>query len=338
MSEILKVENLNVSFKTADGIVHAVDNLSFSLSTGETLAIVGESGSGKSVTASAIMGLLNAGNVEINGNIEVNKTKILTSKDSQVRSIRGKDVAMVFQDPLSALNPYYTVGDQIGEAYLTHHPKAHKEEIKQKVLEVMKKVGIPEVEKRINSYPHEFSGGMRQRVVIAIALINDPKILIADEPTTALDVTVQAQILDLMRELQKQSNTAIILITHDLGVVAEMVDRVLVMYAGRAIEVAKVESIFESPNHPYTKGLLSAVRSLDTEVHAKLETIPGSPPSLLNIPQGCSFNPRCSFKNWVGKKCETEKPELHQIGSNFSACHLSNEDVKRMNNEELPVS
>lgn len=338
MSEILKVENLNVSFKTADGIVHAVDNLSFSLSTGETLAIVGESGSGKSVTASAIMGLLNAGNVEINGNIEVNNTKILTSKDSQVRSIRGKDVAMVFQDPLSALNPYYTVGDQIGEAYLTHHPKANKEEIKQKVLEVMKKVGIPEVEKRINSYPHEFSGGMRQRVVIAIALINDPKILIADEPTTALDVTVQAQILDLMRELQKQSNTAIILITHDLGVVAEMVDRVLVMYAGRAIEVAKVESIFESPNHPYTKGLLSAVRSLDTEVHAKLETIPGSPPSLLNIPQGCSFNPRCSFKNWVGKKCETEKPELHQIGSNFSACHLSNEDVKRMNNEELPVS
>jgi peptide/nickel transport system ATP-binding protein len=338
MSEILKVENLNVSFKTADGIVHAVDNLSFSLSTGETLAIVGESGSGKSVTASAIMGLLNAGNVEINGNIEVNNTKILTSKDSQVRSIRGKDVAMVFQDPLSALNPYYTVGNQIGEAYLTHHPKASKDEIKQKVLEVMKKVGIPEVEKRINSYPHEFSGGMRQRVVIAIALINDPKILIADEPTTALDVTVQAQILDLMRELQKQSNTAIILITHDLGVVAEMVDRVLVMYAGRAIEVAKVDSIFESPNHPYTKGLLSAVRSLDTEVHAKLETIPGSPPSLLNIPQGCSFNPRCSFKNWVGKKCETEKPELHQIGSNFSACHLSNEDVKRMNNEELPVS
>lgn len=338
MSEILKVENLNVSFKTSDGLVRAVDNLSFSLSAGETLAVVGESGSGKSVTASAIMGLLNAGNVEISGNIEVNKTNILTSKDSEVRNIRGKDVAMIFQDPLSALNPYYTVGDQIGEAYLTHHPKASKEEVTKKVFEVMKKVGIPEVEKRIKSYPHEFSGGMRQRVVIAIALINDPKVLIADEPTTALDVTVQAQILDLMRELQKQSNTAIILITHDLGVVAEMVNRVLVMYAGRSIEVANVESIFESPNHPYTKGLLSAVRSLDTEVHAKLETIPGTPPSLLNIPKGCSFNPRCSFKKWVGQKCETEKPELHQIGNNFSACHLSTEDVKRMNNQEMPVS
>ena len=338
MSEILKVENLNVSFKTTDGIVHAVDNLSFSLARGETLAIVGESGSGKSVTASAIMGLLNSGNVEINGKIEINNLSVLNSKDSEIRSIRGKDVAMVFQDPLSALNPYYTVGDQIGEAYKTHHPNASKEEVKQKVLEVMKKVGIPEVEKRINSYPHEFSGGMRQRVVIAIALINDPKILIADEPTTALDVTVQAQILDLMRELQKQSNTAIILITHDLGVVAEMVNKVLVMYAGRAIEVSTVESIFESPNHPYTKGLLSAVRSLDTEVHAKLVTIPGTPPSLLNIPNGCSFNPRCLYKSWVGKKCENEKPELHQIGNNFSACHLSNEEIKRMNNEELPVA
>ncbi len=338
MSEILRVENLNVSFKTSDGIVHAVDNLSFSLSKGETLAIVGESGSGKSVTASAIMGLLNAGNVEINGKIEVNNLNVLKSKDSEIRSIRGKDVAMVFQDPLSALNPYYTVGDQIGEAYKTHHPKASNEEVKQKVFEVMKKVGIPEVEKRINSYPHEFSGGMRQRVVIAIALINDPKVLIADEPTTALDVTVQAQILDLMRDLQKQSNTAIILITHDLGVVAEMVNKVLVMYAGRAIEISKVESIFEAPNHPYTKGLLSAVRSLDTEVHAKLVTIPGTPPSLLNIPKGCSFNPRCSYKTWVGKRCETEKPELHQIGNNFSACHLSNEEIKRMNNEELPVA
>ena len=337
MSEILKVENLNVSFKTADGIVHAVDNLSFSLATGETLAVVGESGSGKSVTASAIMGLLNAGNVEISGNIEVNKTNVLTSKDSEIRSIRGKDVAMIFQDPLSALNPYYTVGDQIAEAYLTHHPKASKDEVNKKVLEVMKKVGIPEVEKRIDSYPHEFSGGMRQRVVIAIALINDPKILIADEPTTALDVTVQAQILDLMRELQKQSNTAIILITHDLGVVAEMVDRVLVMYAGRAIEIANVESIFDSPNHPYTKGLLSAVRSLDTEVHAKLETIPGTPPSLLNIPKGCSFHPRCSFKKLVGQRCENEKPELHQIGTNFSACHLSNEDIRKMNSQETPV-
>ena len=337
MSQILKVENLNVSFKTADGLVHAVDNLSFSLATGETLAVVGESGSGKSVTASAIMGLLNAGNVEISGNIEVNKTNVLTSKDSEIRSIRGKDVAMIFQDPLSALNPYYTVGDQIAEAYLTHHPKANKDEVNKKVLEVMKKVGIPEVEKRIDSYPHEFSGGMRQRVVIAIALINDPKILIADEPTTALDVTVQAQILDLMRELQKQSNTAIILITHDLGVVAEMVDRVLVMYAGRAIEIANVESIFDSPNHPYTKGLLSAVRSLDTEVHAKLETIPGTPPSLLNIPKGCSFHPRCSFKKLVGQRCENEKPELHQIGTNFSACHLSNEDIRKMNSQETPV-
>jgi peptide/nickel transport system ATP-binding protein len=294
---ILEVNNLSVSFNTSDGQVHAVDNLSFNIRAGEVLGIVGESGSGKSVTASAIMGLLTSGNVNLSGSIKFNDFEIVGAKDSEVRKLRGSDIAMVFQDPLSSLNPYYKIGVQIGEAYETHHPDASKAEVRTKVIEVMKKVGIPEAERRIDSYPHEFSGGMRQRVVIAIALINDPKILIADEPTTALDVTVQAQILDLMRDLQKTSNTSIILITHDLGVVAEMVDRVLVMYAGRAVEVSDIKAIFSAPIHPYTKGLLNAVRSLDSAIREKLATIPGTPPSLLNIPQGCAFNPRCFYKN-----------------------------------------
>lgn len=335
---ILEVNNLSVSFQTADGLVHAVDNLSFDLKAGEVLAIVGESGSGKSVTASSIMGLLTAGNVKLTGSIKLNDFEILGAKDSEVRKLRGSDIAMVFQDPLSSLNPYYKVGVQIGEAYETHHPNASQKEVRNKVIEVMRKVGIPEPETRIDSYPHEFSGGMRQRVVIAIALINNPKVLIADEPTTALDVTVQAQILDLMRDLQKTSNTSIILITHDLGVVAEMVDRVLVMYAGRAIEISEVKDIFTSPNHPYTKGLLSAVRSLDTGIRERLETIPGTPPSLLNIPPGCAFNPRCFYQPWVGEKCFTQKPELHEIENGLSACYLSKTDVDRMNKDEKPVA
>ena len=334
----LEIKNLSVSFDTADGKVHAVDNLTFDLKAGEVLAIVGESGSGKSVTASAIMGLLTSGNVNLSGSIKLNEFEIIGAKDSEIRKLRGSDIAMVFQDPLSSLNPYYKIGEQIGEAYQTHHPDASKEEVRNKVIEVMKKVGIPEADKRIDSYPHEFSGGMRQRVVIAIALINDPKVLIADEPTTALDVTVQAQILDLMRDLQKTSNTSIILITHDLGVVAEMVDRVLVMYAGRAVEVSEVKAIFSAPIHPYTKGLLSAVRSLDTGIREKLETIPGTPPSLLNIPQGCAFNPRCFYKSWVGEKCLTLKPELHEIDKGLTACHLSKTDLDRMNKNEMPVA
>ena len=335
---ILEVNNLSVSFNTSDGQVHAVDNLSFNIKAGEVLGIVGESGSGKSVTASAIMGLLTSGNVNLSGSIKLNDFEIVGAKDSEVRKLRGSDIAMVFQDPLSSLNPYYKIGIQIGEAYETHHPDASKAEVRNKVIEVMKKVGIPEAETRIDSYPHEFSGGMRQRVVIAIALINDPKILIADEPTTALDVTVQAQILDLMRDLQKTSNTSIILITHDLGVVAEMVDRVLVMYAGRAVEVNDIKAIFSAPIHPYTRGLLNAVRSLDSAVREKLATIPGTPPSLLNIPQGCAFNPRCFYKQWVGDKCLVQKPELHEIGNGLTACHLSKTDIERMNKDELPVA
>ena len=337
----LEVKNLNVAFPTEDGLVQASNDITFSVARGETLAVVGESGSGKSVTSLAVMGLHDRKRTQISGeailNLDSGPVDVISADEEAVRKLRGKAMSMIFQDPMSALHPYYSIGNQLIEAWSLYN-EGDKAAGKKRAIEMLDLVGIPAASKRVDEFPHQFSGGMRQRVMIAMALINNPSLLIADEPTTALDVTVQAQILDLMRELQKQSNTAIILITHDLGVVAEMVDRVLVMYAGRAIEVAKVESIFESPNHPYTKGLLSAVRSLDTEVHAKLETIPGSPPSLLNIPQGCSFNPRCSFKNWVGKKCETEKPELHQIGSNFSACHLSNEDVKRMNNEELPVS
>ena len=323
---VLSVENLSVVFHTPDGDVVAVNDVSFDLRSGETLGIVGESGSGKSVTASSIMRLNNSNTASTSGSIFVSGVDVLSAQESEVRRIRGSEVAMIFQDPLSALNPYYTVGKQVAEAYLVHHPQAKKAEARSVTLEMLKKVGIPNPEKRIDEFPHQFSGGMRQRIVIAIALINNPKVLIADEPTTALDVTVQAQILDLMKELQTEYNMAIVLITHDLGVIAEAAKDVLVMYGGRVVERSTVDALFSEPTHPYAWGLLGAVNSLGNSGRGALATIAGSPPSLIALPPGCSFNPRCSHASDI---CRTEIPFLRAVGTKGSvtACHLPDGDI-----------
>jgi peptide/nickel transport system ATP-binding protein len=323
---VLSVRNLSVVFHTPDGDVVAVNDVSFDLRSGETLGIVGESGSGKSVTASSILRLNNSSTASTTGSILVSGVDVLSADESEVRRIRGSEVAMIFQDPLSALNPYYTVGKQIAEAYLVHHPEASKADARKVTLEMLKKVGIPNPEKRIDEFPHQFSGGMRQRIVIAIALINNPKVLIADEPTTALDVTVQAQILDLMKDLQVEFNMAIVLITHDLGVIAEAALDVLVMYGGRIVERSTVEALFSEPTHPYAWGLLGAVNSLESSGRGALVTIAGSPPSLIALPPGCSFNPRCSYSSDI---CRTEIPLLRAVGTQGSvaACHLPEGDI-----------
>lgn len=323
---VLSVRNLSVVFHTPDGDVVAVNDVSFDLRSGETLGIVGESGSGKSVTASSILRLNNSSTASTTGSILISGVDVLTADESEVRRIRGSEVAMIFQDPLSALNPYYTVGKQIAEAYLVHHPEASKAGARTVTLEMLKKVGIPNPEKRIDEFPHQFSGGMRQRIVIAIALINNPKVLIADEPTTALDVTVQAQILDLMKDLQTEFNMAIVLITHDLGVIAEVALDVLVMYGGRIVERSTVEALFSEPTHPYAWGLLGAVNSLESSGRGALVAIAGSPPSLIALPSGCAFNPRCADALDV---CRTEVPLLRVVGSqgSVSACHLTDAQI-----------
>ena len=309
---VLSVQNLQVSFTTDDGVVRAVDGVSFDVYAGETVCIVGESGSGKSVMAGSILRLNNSSTATTTGKILLGGVDVLSADESVVRGLRGSEVAMIFQDPMSALNPYYTVGDQIAEAYLVHHPEVSKKDARQVVLQMMIKVGIPSPEKRIDEYPHQFSGGMRQRIVIAIALINSPRLLIADEPTTALDVTVQAQILDLMMDLQKEFGMTILLITHDLGVVAEVAQDVIVMYAGRIVEQSDVEAIFHAPTHQYAWGLF---------------TISGSPPSLISLPEGCAFHPRCVHSLGSGSRCQSEKPVLRPVGNNGSrsACHLADE-------------
>lgn len=321
---LLEVSELRVSFDTPDGIVHAVDGVSFSLDQGRTLGIVGESGSGKSVTSSTIMGLTKTANATVTGSIVLGGHDILGASDAEIRSLRGREMAMVFQDPMSALNPYYTVGAQIGEAYRVHHPKATKKEMADVAVSMMEKVGIPNPLARSRDYPHQFSGGMRQRVVIAIALTNNPRLLIADEPTSALDVTVQAQILELMKSLQEEFGSAIILISHDLGVIAELADEVAVMYAGRMVERSTALELFSAPTHPYTWGLMGAVQSLGLSARGKLETIAGSPPSLINLPPGCAFHPRCTFRDQVGAPCSASRPELRSVGAggSLTACHL----------------
>jgi len=326
---VLSVRNLSVSFNTPDGVVHAVNDVSFDLRAGETLGIVGESGSGKSVTAGSLMRLNNSVTATTTGSVIVNGVDVLNCTEDEVRGIRGQDIAMVFQDPLSALNPYYSVGAQIAEAYKVHHADASKDEVEQVVIDMLTKVGIPHPETRLHQYPHQFSGGMRQRIVIAIALVNKPKVLIADEPTTALDVTVQAQILDLMLDLQRETNMAIILITHDLGVVAEVARDVLVMYGGRVVEKASIDDLFVAPTHPYSWGLLGAVSSLEDLQRGHLKTIAGTPPSLISIPSGCAFHPRCEFYEGVGSRCSSEVPELRTIrtGQSMSACHLDDEQI-----------
>jgi len=290
---LLSVRDLRVGFNTEGGLLQAVGGVSFDLAAGEVLAIVGESGSGKSVTAQTILGLARSPNARIEGTVRLGETDLLGAGDEAMRSVRGDRVAMVFQDPMSSFNPVYRIGKQIGEAIHAHRRGVSKGEARERAVELLDAVGIPDAERRVDAYPHEFSGGMRQRAMIAMALALDPEVLIADEPTTALDVTVQAQILQLIERLNRERGLATILITHDLGVVAETADRVLVMYAGRVVEEGTLEEIFYDPQHPYTWGLLGSLTRLDSERPERLPQIGGVPPSLLDLPAGCSFRPRC---------------------------------------------
>jgi peptide/nickel transport system ATP-binding protein len=324
----LQVEDLKVQFSTEDGVVRAVDGLTFSVERGKTLGIVGESGSGKSVTSLAIMGLHNRKRTAISGKVLVAGRDVVPMPDDQIRRLRGQQIAMIFQDPLTALHPYYTIGRQIIEAYKIHHRGASKAEGRKRAIEMLDRVGIPRPDKRVDQYPHEFSGGMRQRAMIAMALVNDPELLIADEPTTALDVTVQAQILDLINDLQREFNTAVIIITHDLGVVSQVADDVLVMYAGRMAEFGTAQQVLKEPQHPYTWGLLSSVPSLHGDADEDLLPIKGNPPSLINVPPGCAFHPRCRYAMLDGGPCDIEVPPLLPLttpgdAGHLVACHLS---------------
>ncbi|NEA25325.1 ABC transporter ATP-binding protein [Actinomadura bangladeshensis] len=334
-TSFLDVRDLKIHFPTDDGLVKSVDGLSFQLERGRTLGIVGESGSGKSVTSLGILGLHNKRNANVSGEIWLNGKELVNASQSEVRRLRGRDMAMIFQDPLSAMHPFYTVGKQIVEAYRVHNDVS-KQVARKHAIDMLGRVGIPKPDKRVDDYPHQFSGGMRQRAMIAMALSCDPELLIADEPTTALDVTVQAQILDLIRDLQQEFNSAVIMITHDLGVVAELSDDILVMYAGRAAEYAAVEDAFHHPLHPYTWGLLGSMPRLDRERSERLQPIEGSPPSLINVPSGCAFHPRCPYKDLNGDKCTTERPELVELAPGHkAACHLPLEKKREIWNDEI---
>src|SRR5688572_16025147 len=324
---VLEVRDLRTSFRTDDGVVKAVDGISFSVEKGKTLGIVGESGCGKSVTCLSIMGLNNKRSAISSGEALFKGEDLLKMSSRRLRDLRGNDVAMIFQDPMTSLNPVHSIGKQLVEAVLLHRDVS-KSEARARALELLKAVGIPRADRRIDDYPHQFSGGMRQRVMIAMSLINEPDLLIADEPTTALDVTTQAQILNLMHDLQREFDTAIIMITHDLGVVAEIADDVVVMYAGRVAEEGDVDSIFTRPHHPYTWGLLGSLPRLDADVD-RLVQITGQPPSLLNPPRGCRFHPRCPY---VMKVCSEKVPELAGITSDADheqACFLDEETKAR---------
>jgi peptide/nickel transport system ATP-binding protein len=303
---LLEVSDLRVSFATEDGVVRAVDGVSFTVDRGEVVAIVGESGSGKSVSAMTLMGLTRGPNARFEGKALFEGHDLVTAREDELRKIRGAGIAMVFQDPMSSLNPVYRVGTQIVEQIRVHDRRVSKAQAMDRAVELMERVGIPRAAERLRSYPHEFSGGMRQRVMIAMALSNSPRLLIADEPTTALDVTIQAQILDEVRELRSETSAGIILVTHDLGVVADIADRIVVMYAGRVVEQGTLDEIFYDPQHPYTWGLLGSITRIDSDRSVRLPTIPGMPPSLLAPPEGCHFRPRCPF---AFDRC-TEVPEL----------------------------
>jgi peptide/nickel transport system ATP-binding protein len=332
----LEVKDLSVAFPTEDGIVHAVSGVSFTLEREETLAIVGESGSGKSVTSQAIMGLINRKAASIGGEAWLEGVDLIAATDDEIRSLRGSKMAMIFQDPLSSLHPFYTIGRQLVEAARVHQ-KMTKAQAREHAIAMLDRVGIPAPKKRIDDYPHQLSGGMRQRVMIAMALINSPDLLIADEPTTALDVTVQAQILELMRDLQEEFHTAIVLITHDLGVVAEFSDRVGVMYGGRLVERGSIDDTFYRPQMPYTIGLLASVPRMGQVQGARLDPIPGQPPSLLAIPDGCVFRPRCPYDEFVPEgRCAKERPHLAVVGEGHDvACHLTAEQRSQFAAERL---
>jgi len=321
----LSVRDLKVHFSTEDGIVKAVDGLSFDVEKGKTLGIVGESGSGKSVTNMAILGLHDPRNTKLDGEILLDGKELITASERELEQLRGNKMSMIFQDALASLSPYHTIGAQIAETY-RKHTGTSKKEARARAIEMLRRVGIPQPDMRVDDYPHQFSGGMRQRAMIAMALVCDPELLIADEPTTALDVTVQAQIMDLLKDLQQEFGTAIIFITHDLGVIADIADDVLVMYGGRCVEKGTKKEVLRTPEHPYTLGLLGSMPSLEGPVDVPLSPIPGSPPSLLNPPSGCCFHPRCTFAEKVsGGLCSTAQPALEITDGRGAACHLTPE-------------
>jgi peptide/nickel transport system ATP-binding protein len=331
----LDVQDLKIHFPTDDGLVRSVDGLTFSLQRGRTIGIVGESGSGKSVTSLGILGLHNKRNAQVSGQIWLDGQELVHADPESVRKLRGDKMAMIFQDPLSAMHPFYTVGAQIIEAYRVHN-RVSKKVARKHAIDMLGRVGIPQADRRVDDYPHQFSGGMRQRAMIAMALSCDPKLLIADEPTTALDVTVQAQILDLMHELQAEFNSALIIITHDLGVVAELADDILVMYGGKCLEYGPATTIFERPEHPYTWGLLSSMPRLDRPLVDRLVPIKGSPPSLINLPPGCAFHPRCVYEPQTGGLGSTVVPELGRASDGHVVrCHLPTTERQRIWNEEI---
>jgi oligopeptide transport system ATP-binding protein len=320
---LLQVKDLRTHFFTDAGVVKAVDGVDLEIHKGETLGVVGESGSGKSITAMSIMRLIPEppGKI-VSGEVIFNGKDLIKASEHEMMKIRGNEIAMIFQDPMTSLNPVLTVGEQIMEAIVLHQ-KVSRSEAKKRAIEMLKKVGIPEAQSRVNNYPHQFSGGMRQRVMIAMALSCNPKLLIADEPTTALDVTIQAQILDLMNNLKKDFGTAIMLITHDLGVVAELCQKILVMYAGNTVEYTDAKALFAVPKHPYTWGLLGSLPKLDASETQRLEPIEGQPPDLRHLPMGCNFAPRCKHKKAI---CEQQKPSLIEIeAGHFVSCFLYGE-------------
>ena len=335
-SPFLSVRDLAVTFPTEDGPVHAVNGVSFDLERDQTLAIVGESGSGKSVTSQAIMGLINRKAATVTGSATLEGMDLVSASDSEIRALRGSKMAMIFQDPLSSLHPFYTVGKQLVEAVQVHQ-KVSKAEARRQAIDMLDRVGIPAPGKRVDDYPHQLSGGMRQRVMIAMALINSPDLLIADEPTTALDVTVQAQILDLIKDLQKEFHAAVIVITHDLGVVAEVSDKVVVMYGGQLVESGTIDEVYYHPEMPYTLGLMASVPRMNAPRTERLTPIPGQPPSLLNLPPGCVFRPRCTFADQVpGDLCRSERPDLLPTipSEHLVRCHIDPE-VRRSNTVEI---
>ncbi len=332
----LSVRDLRIHFSTDDGLVKAVDGLSFDIERGKTLGIVGESGSGKSVTSLGIMGLHRSQGARITGEIWLDGEELITARPEDVRKLRGQKMAMIFQDPLSSMHPFYTIGNQIIEAYRVHNDVS-KAVAKKRAIEMLELVGIPQADRRVDDYPHQFSGGMRQRAMIAMALVCDPALLIADEPTTALDVTVQAQILELMKKLQREFNSAIMLITHDLGVVAETCDDVVVMYGGQCVERGSVDDVFYRPDMPYTWGLLGSMPRMDRTRLSRLQPIAGQPPSLIQVPKGCVFNPRCRYQKYVeGDLCHIEHPDLVTRADGHAArCHIEHQLRQRIFTEQI---
>ena len=322
---VLSIRDLVVEFDTTDGVVHAVDGVSYDVHPGETMGVVGESGSGKSVTVMAALGLIQIppGRI-VNGEVLYKGRNILGLDEDELRKIRNKEIAMIFQDPMTSLNPVFKVGDQIAEALLVHDDKLTDDAARKRTVDLLEMVGVPNPDRRFDQYPHEYSGGMRQRAMIAMAMANQPSVLIADEPTTALDVTIQAQVLEVMKVAAEETGAGTVMITHDLGVVAEMADRVTVMYAGRVVESGTVDEIFHDPKHPYTLGLMMSLPRVTGEMQ-KLLPIPGNPPSVISLPPGCAFHPRCRMSE--GRElCRTKVPELVEASpGHMSACHFPDE-------------